>query len=153
MAAAAQTNWVDPYGAYNFKLMIGTIAAGHFTECSGPQVTVDTVEYREAGLSQVVHHVPTITTYGEISLRQGLTRTTELWDWFVATVNGEIRRMNVSIILLDSRGTLPVVQWDLSDALPVRWLGANLRATAREVYVQEFGLRYEAIDRVGSSGA
>ena len=31
----------------------------------------------------------------------------------MATVHGEITRHPVSIILLDSRGTLPVVQWDL----------------------------------------
>ena len=152
-AAPTQSQWVDPFGAYNFKLMISGLAVGHFTECSGPQVSIDTVEYREAGQSQVVHHIPTITSYGEISLRQGLTRTTELWDWFMATVHGEIQRHAVSIILLDSRGTTPVVQWDLFDALPVRWVGANLRATAREVYIQEFGMKYEGIERVGSRDA
>ncbi|MCD1269536.1 phage tail protein [Microbacterium sp. MEC084] len=130
--------------------MISGMAVGHFTECSGPQVTIDTVEYREAGQAQVVHHIPTITTYGEITLRQGLTRSTELWDWFMATVAGEIRRLPVSIILLDSRGTTPVMQLDLDQALPVRFLGADLRATAREVYIQEFGLKYESIERVGS---
>lgn len=151
--AAAQNSWVDPFGAHNFKLMISGMAVGHFTECSGPEITIDTYEYREAGQSQVVHHIPTITSYGEITLRQGLTRSTELWDWFMATVNGEIQRNAVSIILLDARGTTPVVQWNLFDALPVRWIGANLKATAREVYVQEFGLRYESMERAGSRDA
>ncbi|WP_194410447.1 phage tail protein [Microbacterium cremeum] len=151
--AAAKSQWVDPFGVYNFKLMISGMAVGHFTECSAPQVSIDTVEYREAGQSQVVHHIPTITTHGEISLKQGLTRSTELWDWFMATAAGEIRRLPVSIILLDSRGTTPVVQWDLFDALPVRWSGATLRATAREVYVQEFALKYESIERVGARDA
>lgn len=151
--AAAQNSWVDPFGTYNFKLMISGMAVGHFTECSGPEIIIDTYEYREAGQSQVVHHIPTITNYGEISLKQGLTRSTELWDWFMATVEGEIQRTAVSIILLDSRGTTPVVQWNLFDALPVRWVGANLRATAREVYVQEFGLRYESMERAGARNA
>lgn len=150
---SAQNSWVDPFGAYNFKLMISGMDVGHFTECSGPEITIDTYEYREAGQSQVVHHIPTITNYGEIRLRQGLTRSTELWDWFMATVDGEIRRTAVSIILLDSRGTTPVVQWNLYDALPVRWVGASLRATAREVYIQEFGLRYESMERAGSRNA
>jgi phage tail-like protein len=151
--AAKQSQWADPFGAYNFKLMISGLAVGHFTECTGPRVTIDTVEYREAGQSQVVHHIPTITSYGEIFLRQGLTRTTELWDWFMATVQGEIKRHAVSIILLDSRGTTPVVQWDLFDAIPTSFTGADLRATAREVYIHEFGLKYEGIERVGARDA
>ena len=80
-------------------------------------MTIDTVEYREAGQSQVVHHIPTLASYETLYLRQGLTRQTELWDWFVATLRGEIKRLAVSIILLDSRGTTPVVQWDLAGSL------------------------------------
>ncbi len=150
---SAQTSWVDPFGAYNFKLMISGMAVGHFTECSGPEIIIDTYEYREAGQSQVVHHIPTITNYGVLSLCQGLTRSTELWDWFMATVEGDIQRKAVSIILLDSRGTTPVVQWNLFDALPVRWVGANLKATAREVYIQKFDMRYESMERAGSGNA
>lgn len=151
--AAARSTFVDPFGAHNFKLMIGNLAVGHFTECTGPRVSIDTVEYREAGQSQVVHHIPTITSFETMYLRQGLTRSTEMWDWFMATVRGEYRRLAVSIILLDSRGTTPVVQWDLFDSLPVKFTGWDLRATAREVYVQEFGLKYEGIERVGSTNA
>jgi phage tail-like protein len=151
--AAAKSTWVDPFGAFNFKLMIGNLAVGHFTECTGPDVTIDTVEYREAGQSQVVHHIPTIASYKPIYLRQGLTRSTEMWDWFIATLNGDYRRLAVSIILLDSRGTTPVMQWNLLESLPVSCKGFDLRATAREVYIQEFGLKYEGIERVGSANA
>jgi phage tail-like protein len=151
--AAAQSLFEAPFGASNFKLVIGNLAVGHFTECSGPRVTIDTVEYREAGQSQVVHHIPTLTNYETLYLRQGLTRQTELWDWFAATLRGEIRRLAVSIILLDSRGTTPVVQWDLAGSFPVSFVGGELRATSREVYIHEFGLKYEGIERVGSGNA
>lgn len=151
-AAAASSTWVDPFGVFNFKVMISGMTVGHFTECSAPEAVIDTVEYREAGQSQVVHHIPTITTYGEITLRQGLTRSTDLWDWFMATVSGDIQRRSVSIVLLDQRGTTPVTQWDLFYALVVRCRGAVLRATDRQVYIEEFGLKYESIERVGMGG-
>lgn len=150
---AAQTAWVDPFRVDNFMLTISGMAVAHFTELDGPEIEIGTVEYRESGQSQVVHHIPTVTSYGEITLRQGLTRSTELWDWFMATVRGEIRRLAVSIILLDARGTTPVEQWDLFDAIPVRCRLATLKATAREVYIQEFGLKFESIERVGSANA
>lgn len=139
--------WVDPYPAYNFKLMIQGVAEGHFIEFSGFDVTIDTHEYREAGQSQLVHKIPTLTRYGDVSLRYGVTASTELWQWFLATVRGELNRRNVTVVLLDSRGTQPVVQWNLVGALPVRWKGATLRATAREVAIEEIALAYEQLDR------
>ncbi len=139
--------WVDPYPAYNFKLMIQGVAEGHFIEFSGFDVTIDTHEYREAGQSQLVHKIPTLTRYGDVALRYGVTASTELWQWFLATVRGEINRRNVTVVLLDARGTQPVVQWNLVGALPVRWKGATLRATAREVAIEEIALAYEQLDR------
>lgn len=146
-AGAGTGVWTDPYLAHNFKLMLQGVAEGHFTECSGLEVVIDTAEYREEGQSQVVHRVPTITRYSDVSLRYGLTSSTELWTWFLATVRGEIERRNVTIVLLDSRGTVPVVQWNLTGALPIRWKGAELRATAREVAIEEVVLAFETLDR------
>lgn len=150
---AAQTAWADPFRVDNFMLSISGMAVARFTEISGPDIAIETVEYRESGQAQVVHHIPTFTRYGEITLRQGLTHSSELWDWFMATVRGEIRRLAVSIILLDSRGSTPVEQWDLFDTLPVRCRLATLNTLAREVYIQEFGLKFESIERVGSAHA
>lgn len=146
-APAAAAAWTDPFRAHNFTLDIGGIAAGHFIECSGLDVTVDVVEYREAGQSQVVHKVPTITRFADVSLRYGLTAGVQLWNWFMDTVRGEVKRRNVTIQLLNAQGTEPVVQWNLVDALPVRWKGATLRASAREVAVEEIVLSYETLAR------
>jgi phage tail-like protein len=139
--------WVDPYPAYNFKIMIGGEAVAHFNECSGFVVTVDTAEYREAGQNQLVHQIPTITTYHDITLRYGLTSSTQMWDWFMATARGAVQRKNVSIFLMDAAGSTPVLQWDLIAAFPKRWSGAVLRATAREVAVEEIVLAYESLGR------
>ncbi|MDQ0373837.1 phage tail protein [Cellulomonas humilata] len=146
-AASGTATWTDPFRAHNFKLMIQGVTEGHFIECSGLDITIDVDEYREAGQSQVVHKVPTITRYGDVSLRYGLTNRDELWKWFEETVRGEIKRRNVTIVLLDAQGTQPVIQWNLRDALPVRWKGATLRATAREVAIEEIVLSYETLAR------
>jgi phage tail-like protein len=145
--AAAPGTWVDPYPAYNFKVMIGGEAIAHFTEFSGLTVDVGTAEYREAGNIQVVHQIPTITTYQDVSLRYGLTASTTMWDWFVAITQGNVQRKNVSIFLLNAAGSQPVLQWDLIGAFPKRWSGAVLRATAREVAIEEVVLAYESVGR------
>lgn len=139
--------WVDPYPAYNFKVMVGGEAIAHFTECSGINIEVATAEYREAGQSAVVHQIPTITTYHDITLRYGLTASTSLWEWFLATAQGRVQRKNVTIFLLDAAGSTPVLQWDLIGAFPKSWTGAVLRATAREVAIESIVLAYESIGR------
>lgn len=148
MAETAPTGtWVDPYPAYNFKVMVGGEAIAHFTECSGISIDVATAEYREAGQAAVVHQIPTITTYHDITLRYGLTSSTSMWEWFLATAQGRVIRKNVTIFLLDAAGSAPVLQWDLIGAFPKRWNGAVLRATAREVAIEEIVLAYETLGR------
>lgn len=147
MAESATGTWVDPYPSYNFKVIIGGETVAHFTEFSGCRVDVATAEYREAGVASVVHKVPTITTYHDVTLRYGLTSSTLLWDWFLATVEGNVQRRHVTIVLLDAPGTRPVMQFDLRNAFPKQWSSAVLRATAREVAIEEVVLAYESLGR------
>ena len=145
--SAAVGQWVDPYPAYNFKVIVGGETVAHFTECSGINVDVATAEYREGGVAAVVHKVPTITTFHDVTLRYGLTSSTTLWDWFLTTVEGRVERRHVTIVLLDAAGSRPVLQFDLRDCYPRAWTGGVLRATAREVAIEEIVLAYESLGR------
>ncbi|SHJ08700.1 conserved hypothetical phage tail region protein [Tessaracoccus bendigoensis DSM 12906] len=143
----AEPDWVDPYPAYNFKVVVGGETVAHFTECSGIGVDVATVAYRESGVAALVRQVPTITTFHDVTLRYGLTSSNALWDWFMTTVSGQVRRQHVSIVLLDAAGSTPVLQFDLKNAFIKGWTGAVLRATAREVAIEEIVLAYESLGR------
>ena len=60
-AAAAQPGvWIDPYRAYNFKLVIQGVTMGHFTECTGLGVRVQALRYQEGGghVVQQAGHFP-----------------------------------------------------------------------------------------------
>src|SRR5262245_62187593 len=64
--------FVDPFRAYNFKLQIQGVTEGHFTECSGLEVEVHPIRYREGGAGQVVHVIPGPVSYGDVTLSYGL---------------------------------------------------------------------------------
>jgi phage tail-like protein len=145
--AASPGTWVDPYPAYNFKIMIGGQPVAHFSRVGPIIVDVGTAEYREAGHAQVVHQIPTITTYQDVSLKYGVTSSTVMWDWFYATTQGAIQRKNVSVVVLDSTGATPVLQWDLIGTLPKRWVSPEMDATARAVAVEEIVLSVESVKR------
>ena len=137
----------DPYRAYNFKLVIQGVSEGHFTECSGLGVKVNSIKYREAGNNQVIRHIPGQVDFSAVTLRYGVTNSHELWDWMLTAVNGQVERKNVSVLMLDSQGVAEVVRWDLINAWPSEWQGAGLNALNHEVAIESLTLVYETINR------
>jgi phage tail-like protein len=146
-AATQAGAYVDPFRGYNFKLEIQGVTEGHFTECSGLDVKVNPISYREAGNSQVVHYVPGQVEYGAVTLRYGLTRSKELWDWFMTGVKGKVQRKNISIVLLDNDGATEVMRWNLVNAWASEWRGAILDAQGREVAIESLALVFETLER------
>lgn len=139
-------SWIDPYRAYNFKLVIGGVTQGHFVECSGLAVHVHAIRYQEGG-GNVVHRIPGPLDYGDVTLRYGLTASNELWNWFMAAVQGRVERRNVSVLILDTDGVTEVLRWDLINAWPSEWRGAPLDATSREVAIESLTLVFESLQR------
>jgi phage tail-like protein len=146
-ASGAQPGvWVDPYRAYNFKLIIQGVTQGHFVECTGMGVRIAAMRYQEGG-ANVVHRIPGPIDYGDLTLRYGLTASRELWDWFLAGLNGNVDRRNVSVLMLATDGTTEVMRWDLVNAWPAEWRGAPLDALAREVAIESVTLVFESLAR------
>jgi phage tail-like protein len=137
----------DPYRAYNFKLEIQGVTEGHFTECTNLGIKVEAIRYREGGTSQLVRRLPGPVEYGDITLRYGLTASTEIWRWFLTGVKGKVERKNVSIVMLDSDGVSEAFRWNLVSAWPSAWRGAPLDAMAREAAIEEVTLVFESLDR------
>ena len=147
-AAAAQAGtYVDPYRAFNFKIEIGSVTEGHFTQVSGLGARVTPISYREAGNSQVVHYIPGRVEYSEITLSYGVTKSRELFDWFKTGVAGHVQRKNLSIVLFDADGTTEVMRWNLVNAWATEWSGALLDAHSQEVAIESLTLVCESMDR------
>jgi len=143
----------DPYRGYNFKLQIQGVNQGHFTECSGLGIKIEPIKYREAGNDLVVHHVPGPTDYAPITLRYGLSDSTELWDWLMAGVGGKVERRDISVIMLDSSGASEVIRWNLFNAWPSEWHGTMLNALSREIAIESLTLVFDSLSREGSAAA
>jgi phage tail-like protein len=137
----------DPYRAYNFQLIIAGVPEGHFTACGGLDVRVHPIRYREGGRGQVVRHVPGQVEYGAVTLWYGLTSSDTLWRWFEGAVKGRVERRNVSIVNVDVDGVSPLVRWDLFQAWPSAWRGADLDALSRDVAIESVTLVYDWLDR------
>jgi phage tail-like protein len=138
---------VDPYRAFNFKLEIRGVIEGHFTDCTGLAVRVHPIRYREGGTGQVVRAIPGQVEYAEVSLRYGLTKSRELWDWFLKSIQGAVERRNVSVIMLEPNGVDEALRWNLLNAWPSEWRGAALDALGREAAIEELKLAFDTLER------
>lgn len=148
-AAAAAPPPTEPYRSYNFQLEIDGVARGHFMRVSGLGFKVPAIKVREGGTNQIVHMLPGPVEYGEVTLSYGLVKADSeaLWSWLMSAATARLVRKNVSIIMLAAAGDLEVVRWNLIDAWPTSWSGAELDALGREIAVESITLVYESVTR------
>ena len=153
--AAAPGNRIDPYRAYTFNLLIKNVPAAHFTEVRGLGLRIDRITYREAGITSVERQGPGQVSYSPVECLHGLTSSNDLWQWLTRVRNGDVKREEVSIIVLDPRGSEEVLRWNLTQAWPCEWRAAEFSASARGVAIETLVLAHEGIERVdrGAAGA
>ena len=124
---------VDPFRNFNFLVELDGIAQASFTECSGLSTTTEVIENREGGDNVTVRKLPGKTSYSDISLKWGLTDSTELWDWRQQIVDGNIVRKNGSIVVFDLANSTEVARWNFVRAWPTKYTGPSLNAATNEI--------------------
>ncbi|HET8542673.1 MAG TPA: phage tail protein [Anaeromyxobacter sp.] len=142
-----QPSRADPLRAYNFTLEIDNNAQGYFIQCSGLGAKVTPIRYREGGGGRTVRMLAGPVEYGEITLRYGLTESPVLWEWFKSAIEGKPQRKNVSLIMQGPEGTGERMRWNLLEAWPCAFRGAELDALGREIAIESLTLCCETIER------
>src|SRR5215469_16016126 len=108
---------VDPFRNFNFLVELdGPVAQASFLECSGLSSTTEVIETREGGENTTVKKLPGKTSYGDITLKWGLTNSKELWDWRQQIVDGIVQRKNGSIVVFDLTNHTEVARWNFVSA-------------------------------------
>lgn len=137
---------VDPYRNYNFKVVIQSVVQGHFTRVDGLGVKIDRVLWREGGENASVRVLPGQPEFTPVTLRYGLTDSTELIRWLFRAIGGNVERRNVSLAMLDASGTAEVRRWNLIGAWPCEWFGAPLDALGKELAIESLSLAYDKLE-------
>ena len=120
---------------FSFMVEIDGSVQGIFTECGGLTATISVEKWEEGGLNTHAHQFPGRMSYDNISLKQAVFASTDLYDWFLEVARGELARKPISIILADSEGS-EVRRWDFSDAFPVKWSGPALNVTSNDAAIE-----------------
>lgn len=138
-------NTHDPYSGYNFWVEWDGIVHAGFKECSGLTATRKAGMYREGtdkSLGQ--RQIPGLNSYGNISLKRGVTDNKELWIWHKNLQDGVTDRRNVSIILANDKGE-EKQRWNLENCWPTVWNAPSFNAASDEVAIETLELVHEGI--------
>jgi len=146
-----------PFTSFNFLVAIAAPTAldlpnplcdGAFSECDGLEMTMEPKTVREGGNNTQQVHLAGPVSYGNLTLKRGMTSDQNLWIWFnsVAASPAASTRLrgalgNATIKMLDAAGNTKVV-YQLYDCLPIKLKGSPLNAKDGVVAIEEMQIAY-----------
>jgi phage tail-like protein len=139
----------SPYSAFNFLVEFNgqDISAG-FSEVTGLGAEIAMAEYRNGNdRENHVRKIPNINKVSDVTLKRGIIRSKDLWDWLnLVRREGWTAQRNVIITLMDEANENAVERWTLQNAVPIKYSGPSLNAKGgTDVAMEELVLSSEGI--------
>jgi phage tail-like protein len=135
----------DPYRGYNFVLEIDGAARAGFTECSGLELVVETIDYRDGSDGPAASKLTGLRKYAIISLKRGLTSDAGLCRWYEKAAEGLVERKSGSVIRRDDDGAV-TMRWNFHQAWPMKLEGPSLNAAGNDVAIETLELAHEGLE-------
>ena len=135
-----------PLPKFYFSIDLGDGKPQGFSEISGLETEVKTIEYRH-GNSGVFSPIkmPGLRSVGNVTLKKGvLEQDSVFWDWFREIQLNTIQRRTITICLLDENGAARMT-WTLTNAFPVKMVSTDLKSDANEVAIETLEIAYETL--------
>lgn len=142
---SAQSTSIWPIPKFHFQVKWDSNVMS-FQEVSGLDVEAQPIEYR-AGDSPVFSTVkmPGIKKYSNITMKKGVFKSdNKFWDWFNQIKMNTIKRIPITISLLDESGS-PTMVWTLTNAFPTKITGTDLKSDGNEVAVETIEIAHEGL--------
>lgn len=139
----------DPLRNFRFRLEIDGIQQGAFSEVAVGETTSDVIDYRDGTEPTHVRKLSGLTKYGSVTLKWGVTDSTELESWHDTIVAGQVQknRKQVAIIVQDEAGA-DKARFVISEAWPSKYQISGLNGKGNEVFIETIELVNEGIERV-----
>jgi phage tail-like protein len=149
-----------PFTAFNFRVEVqvagigAPLANAAFSECDGLEMSMEPKTIREGGRNSGPVHMAGPVSYGQLTLKRGMTSNVDLWRWFErvnARGNGGLRG-TAEVVSLAGDGVTEQLRFRLGGCLPVKLKGTPLNAKDGQIAVEEMQIAYESLELL-SGGA
>ena len=143
---------MQPLSAFNFSVRLlldgeqRPICDGAFSEVTGLEASIETQTIREGGNNARQIHLMGRVSYGQATLKRGLTRGLDLWTWFNAVNGRRDLRASGEIVLLSGDRESETIRFILTGCLPMKLKMPSLNATDGIVAIEEMQIAYETLD-------
>ena len=141
-----------PFTTFNFHVKLTLpgsrreICEAEFSECSGLEMNMAPKTIREGGNNGRQIHLTGPVSYGQLSLKRGMTSNFDLWDWFDQVQQQRSLRASGEIHLLSSsQQRNKDVIFKLSGCLPLKLKAPTLNAKDGQIAIEEMQIAYETL--------
>jgi len=117
-----------------------------FQEVSGLDIQSEEIKYRHGDSPEFsVIKMPGMKKVGNITMKKGIFKgDNKFWDWFKKIKMNTIKRLPVTISLLDETGKTTMV-WTLTNAWPTKITGTDLKSEGNEVAIESIEIVHEGL--------
>jgi phage tail-like protein len=149
MAATAPAT--VPFTAFNFAVEIvredasDRLVNGSFAECDGLEITMEVKTIREGGSNGRQIRLSGGASFGNLTLKRGMTASTDLWQWFADTIDNPALRANAEVVVFAPDGRTERARFILTHCLPIKVKAPPLNAKDGLVAIEELQLAYETL--------
>ena len=142
-SAQSTTDWPIPKFRFEVKWDSNVMS---FQEISGLDIEAQAIEYRHGdspSFSSI--KMPGLKKFSDVTMKKGVMKSdNKFWDWFNEIKMNTIKRIPVTISLLDEEGSRTMV-WTLTNAFPLKISGTDLKSTGNEVAVETIVIAHEGL--------
>ena len=140
-----------PFTTFNFKVNlrfganVPLICEAEFSECDGLEMNLEPKTIREGGNNNQQIHLPGPVSYGQLTLKRGMTINFDLWKWFEDVQQNRSLRASGEILMLSSDRKSEQVKFAITGCLPIKLKAPSLNAKDGEIAIEEMQIAYETL--------
>lgn len=142
---SAQSTTVWPLPKFYFQVKWDSEVMS-FQEVTGLDIQSEEIKYRHGDSPQFsVIKMPGMVKVGNVTMKKGVFKSdNKFWDWFNKIKMNTIKRVPVTISLLDETGA-PTMVWTLANAWPTKITSTDLKAEGNEVAIETIEIVHEGL--------
>jgi phage tail-like protein len=137
---------LDPVPSFRFTVVFDDLPPGGFTDCTGLSSETEVQEYAEGGLNSHSWRMPGRSKQSNVSFKRGIVNKV-LWDWYRKITTGDFKARNCTIVVHDPSGGDDVLEFQLADAFPIKWLGPELAASQNNLAIEVMEVAHQGLTR------
>lgn len=117
-----------------------------FQEVSGLDTEAQPIEYRHGNSKEFsTIKMPGIKKFSNITMKKGVfVKDNKFWDWYNQIKMNTIKRIPVTISLLDEEGA-PTMVWKLKNAWPTKITATDMKSDGNEAAIETIEIVHEGI--------